>query len=93
MKRQDLEVGKWYYNPMMESHGVTKVKYIKISELDTDRFPGCNVIQYDEGVTSDGRHLKFKSHVTQSNDSFETEMKEVDEKEVKLFITSKKYGL
>ena len=93
MKRQDLEVGKWYYNPMMESHGVTKVKYAKISELDSDCFPGCNVIQYDEGVTSDGRHLRFEVRVKQSNDNYETEMREVDEKEVKLFITNKKYGL
>ena len=81
---------------MMESHGVTKVKYAKICDLDNECFPGCNVIQYDEGVTPDGDHLKFNGvarQLRQSNDKYETEMREVDEKEVKFFIANKKFGL
>jgi hypothetical protein len=95
MKRKDIHEGEWYLNPMMESHGVSKLRFTKTFTVDKNLFPSCNVILYSEGVSPDGEHHKFSNEmmVRQSNGQYETFMKKVEEREVMLFVNSKKYGL
>jgi hypothetical protein len=96
MKRNGIEIGQWYLNPMMEECGVNKLRYTKVFSVDTDIFPSCNVILYSEGVTPEGDHLKFQKEnlmVRQSNGKYETFMKKVEEREVMMFIAKRKYGL
>jgi hypothetical protein len=93
MKRKDLEVGKWYYNPMMEKYGFFKgLRYVRISAIDEKVSSTCNYILYDQGVTIHGERVDLKD-CRQSNEDYETYMEEVEESKIALFCKNKKFGL
>ena len=54
-----------------------------------------NIIFYDEAISTEGEHMKFKENelVRQSNDTYESEMVKMDEREVLHYMKNKKFGL
>jgi hypothetical protein len=86
-----LELGEWYYNPMMELHGHEhKPVYTKVSKITKLSYWS---IEFDEIILLDGTHLRIQPPLSQSNERYVEKMEHVKFHQIKLKLTSLKFGL
>ena len=96
--RDDWVVGAWYYNPMMEAHGLSKARFTKLCRVEQGKFKntgrnGSSQLFFDEVVFPDGKHAILKEHLSQSNYDYENQMEIVEFEKIRPMILGDKFGI
>jgi hypothetical protein len=101
--KRTFKVGAWYFNPMMEQHGLFKFRWTRLTKVE-DIYDVALSLSFDQGIFPDGSlpHVIRKNRYddspffTQSNGDYEMQMREATGEELKWIETrlrAHKFGL
>ena len=91
--KRPFKVGTWYFNPMMEQHGLCKFRWTRLAKIE-DIYDKALSLTFDQGICPKGiLHIDV---FTQSNGRYEAQMREATPEEMKWINTrlrNHKFGL
>lgn len=97
--KRPFKVGTWYFNPLMEKHGIIRCRWVRIRSIE-DRYTDALHLIFDMGIFPNGEvhepDFTFGAPYTQSNGEYEAQMREATPEELKwinIKVTSNRFGL